>query len=142
MQHWRLCAGSEQIGGPGLTWDSGRPLRPLIGTPALTKSLNLEVTAPEATAFKYAMGLFSVLIGLAVADVATSFHRLMRVRQTVRWDPLALAAAFYALCITVYMWFDIWGVRHFGATRPFLLLSRTRGSALRVVPHRGGKLAR
>jgi hypothetical protein len=77
------------------------------------------MTAPEATAFEYAMGLFSVLIGLAVADIATSFHRLMRARNAVRWDPLALAAAFYTLCIAVSMWFDIWGVRHFGATRHF-----------------------
>ena len=26
----------------------------------------------------------------------------------------ALLAAFYALCMAVYMWFDIWAVRHFG----------------------------
>ena len=77
------------------------------------------MTAPEATAFEYAMGLFSVLIGLAVADIANSFHRLMRARQTIRWDPLAVAAALYTLCMAVYMWFDIWGVRHFDATRHF-----------------------
>ena len=74
----------------------------------------------EETAFEYAMVLFSVLIGLAVADVATSFHRLMRHRQHVRWDPLVLTVAVYALCTAVYMWFDIWGVRHFGITRQFL----------------------
>src|SRR5258708_36379098 len=74
---------------------------------------------PETTAFEYAMGLFSVVIGLAVADVATSFHRLLRHKATVRWDPLALAAALYALCATVYMWFDIWGVRHIAAQRDF-----------------------
>ena len=76
--------------------------------------------ASESTAFEYAMGLFSVLIGLAVIDVATSFHRLMRHRQNVRWDPLVLCAAVYALCMAVYMWFDLWGVRHFAATRQFL----------------------
>ena len=74
---------------------------------------------PEIRAFEYAMGVFSVLIGLAVADIATSFHRLMRSRGIVIWDPLALAAAFYALCMAVYMWFDIWGVRNFAATRHF-----------------------
>lgn len=73
----------------------------------------------DTTAFEYAMGLFSVLIGLAVADVATSFHRLMRHKQNVRWDPLTLAAALYALCMAIYMWFDIWGARHFAATRHF-----------------------
>jgi hypothetical protein len=34
----------------------------------------------DIDAFEYAMGLFSVVIGLAVTDVATSFHALMRAR--------------------------------------------------------------
>ncbi len=76
--------------------------------------------SPEVRAFEYAMGMFSVLIGLAVADVATSFHRLLRARGTVRWDPLALFAASYSLCTTICMWFDLWGVRNFAATRQFL----------------------
>ena len=74
---------------------------------------------PEMHAFEYSLGLFAVLIGLAVADVANSFHRLMRSRFPVTWDPLALLAAFYALCMAVGMWFDLWGVRHFAATRHF-----------------------
>jgi hypothetical protein len=73
----------------------------------------------ESQAFEYAMGMFSVLIGLAVTDIAASFHRLLRFKSQVAWDPLALLAAFYALCMAVYMWFDIWGVRHFQATRHF-----------------------
>jgi hypothetical protein len=74
----------------------------------------------ETQAFEYALGIFAVLIGLAVADIAASFHRLLRHKAQVRWDPLTLLAAFYALCMAVSMWFDIWGVRHFGATRHFL----------------------
>jgi hypothetical protein len=74
---------------------------------------------PESRAFEYALGIFAVLIGLAVADIAASFHRLLRNKRQVRWDPLALLAASYALCMAVYMWFDIWGVRHFNATRHF-----------------------
>jgi hypothetical protein len=73
----------------------------------------------DTPAFEYAMGLFSVLIGLAVIDVATSAHRLLRHRREVLWDPLTIASAIYALCTAVYMWFDIWGVRHFSATRHF-----------------------
>ncbi len=75
---------------------------------------------PEVRAFEYALGIFSVLIGLAVADIAASFHRLLRHRSIVRWDPLVVLAAGYALCMAVYMWFDIWGVRHFAATRHFI----------------------
>jgi hypothetical protein len=74
---------------------------------------------PEIRAFEYALGLFAVLIGLAVADVANSFHRLARHSVAVVWDPLALLAALYALCLAVGMWFDLWGVRHFAETRHF-----------------------
>lgn len=75
---------------------------------------------PEVRAFEYATGLFAVLIGLAVVDLATSLHRLLRSSTQIRWDPLALMAALYALCLVVAMWFDLWGVRHFDATRGFL----------------------
>lgn len=75
--------------------------------------------AEDSTPFEFAMGLFSVVIGLAVADVAASFHRLMRQRGEIRWDNLTLTVAFYTLCVAVYMWFDLWGVRHFATTRQF-----------------------
>jgi hypothetical protein len=73
----------------------------------------------DLDAFEYSMGLFSVVIGLAVTDVATSFHALMRSRLQVRWDPLTLAVALYTLCAAVYMWFEIWGVRRVEAPRQF-----------------------
>ena len=38
----------------------------------------------------------------------------------MKWDPLALLAAAYALCMAIYMWFDLWGVRNFAAARGFL----------------------
>ena len=75
---------------------------------------------PEIRAFEYALGLFAVLIGIAIADIAMSFHRLVRQASRVAWDPLALLAALYALCLAVCMWFDLWGVRNFAATRHFL----------------------
>jgi hypothetical protein len=74
---------------------------------------------PEIRAFEFATGLFAVLIGLAVADIASSFHRLARSKMPVKWDPLTLIAALYALCLVVVMWFDLWGVRNFAATRTF-----------------------
>jgi len=74
---------------------------------------------PEMRAFEYALGLFSVLIGLAIADIATSFHRLMRSRTPVNWDPLAMLAALYALLIAIGMWFDLWGVRDVAAACHF-----------------------
>jgi hypothetical protein len=75
---------------------------------------------PEIRAFEFAVGVFSVLIGLAIADIATSFQRLLGSEIRIKWDPLALLAAAYALCMAIYMWFDLWGVRNFAATRQFL----------------------
>jgi len=70
-------------------------------------------------AFEYALGLFSVLIGLAIADIATSLHRLMRSRQAVTWDTLPLLTALYALLTVIGMWFDLWGVRNVAGARHF-----------------------
>jgi hypothetical protein len=43
------------------------------------------------------------------------------VRRSINWDPLTLIVALYTLSMAVYMWFDLWGVRHFGAARRFPL---------------------
>jgi hypothetical protein len=74
---------------------------------------------PEIRAFEYALGIFAVLIGLAVADIASSFHRLIRSKRPVIWDPLALLAAAFALCMAIGMWFDLWTVRNVRETRNF-----------------------
>jgi len=76
---------------------------------------------PEIRAFEFALGLFSVLIGLAIADIATSFHRLMRARPRVRWDALVLLSTLFAVVITVGMWFDLWGIRNATSVRHFLV---------------------
>jgi uncharacterized membrane protein len=49
-----------------------------------------------------------------------SFHRLMRA-QRVRWDPLVLLSALFAMVITVGMWFDLWGIRNATSVRHFFL---------------------
>jgi hypothetical protein len=38
---------------------------------------------PEIRAFEFATGLFAVLIGLAVADIASSFHRPARSKARI-----------------------------------------------------------
>ena len=62
-------------------------------------------------AFEYMVGLFTVIIGLAVVDLAASFHKLARHRRSVTWDPLALLAALYSLLLAITMWFEIWATR-------------------------------
>ena len=74
---------------------------------------------PEIRAFEFALGLFTVMIGLAITDIALSLHRLIRHHDTVRWDPLTLLAALFALLMTIGMWFDLWGIRHATSVRHF-----------------------
>ena len=63
------------------------------------------------TAGEYVAAFASIIIALAVADLATSMHRLMRARRRVHWDWLVLAVALLILLSTVQFWwvfFDIW----------------------------------
>ena len=46
----------------------------------------------------------AIVIGLAVADLAMSFHKLMRHRERVRWDWLIFAAALLVLLNLVAVW--------------------------------------
>jgi hypothetical protein len=52
--------------------------------------------APQIRSFEYALDLFTVLVGLAIADIALSLHRLLRNASKVEWGPLALMAALYS----------------------------------------------
>ena len=56
----------------------------------------------------YAIGLLTIITGLAIADVVISLHLLLLNRARVRWDWLAiLAAVLIVLLITV-----IWGLSY------------------------------
>jgi len=46
----------------------------------------------------------AIIIGLAVADLATSFHKLMRHRERVRWDWLIFAVVLLILLNLVAVW--------------------------------------
>lgn len=63
------------------------------------------------TPFEYILPLVSVLVGLAVADLAVSLHRLLRGRRRVRWDWLPLAAALLALLAVLEMWWLFYASR-------------------------------
>jgi hypothetical protein len=80
------------------------------------------------TPFEYLFALVSILIGLAVADLAASLHRLLRARGRVVWDWLPLAAALLVMMLILEFWwvFPSLGVAstwtHYGA---FLVLAFT-----------------
>lgn len=78
------------------------------------------------TPFEYLLALVSILIGLAVADLSASLHRLLRARQRVRWDWLPLAAALLVMMLILEFWWIFYGLgdspvwTHYGA---FLVLA-------------------
>jgi hypothetical protein len=64
------------------------------------------------TRFEYLLGFVSILIGLSVADLLSSFHRLVRARRRVRWSWLALAwAALTFLAVVQAWWVFYWNGR-------------------------------
>lgn len=68
------------------------------------------------TTFEFVLPLVSVLVGLALADLAVSVHRLLRARRRVRWDWLPLAAALLAALAVFNLW---WGFFSFRAELPY-----------------------
>jgi hypothetical protein len=58
--------------------------------------------------FEYALVLISILMGLALADIVVSFHRLIRPRETVRWDGRVLIATSLVMLEVIRMWFAQW----------------------------------
>lgn len=62
-------------------------------------------------AFDYALGLISILVSLALADIVISFHRLMRRARSVHWDGRVLVAAILVVLEIVRLWFAQWTIR-------------------------------
>ncbi|MBA2671026.1 MAG: hypothetical protein H0U67_11700 [Gemmatimonadetes bacterium] len=60
--------------------------------------------------FEYILALVSILIGLAVADLSGSLHRLLRARHHVQWDWLPLVAALMVMMLILEFWWIFYGV--------------------------------
>ncbi|MGZ6037643.1 MAG: hypothetical protein ACXWKR_03170 [Phenylobacterium sp.] len=59
--------------------------------------------------FEYLLTFVSVILGLAVSDLATSLHRLLDAGRRVRWDglaPLAGVVAFLKIVTQWWSWFS------------------------------------
>lgn len=59
--------------------------------------------------FQYILPLISVVIGIALSDVALSLHRLIRARDRVRWDWLPLFTAVIGILAVLQVW---WAFYH------------------------------
>lgn len=69
--------------------------------------------------FEYLIGLVSLIVGLGLADLATSLHRLIKQRARVKWDALALATAGFAGFMQVWIWYNIWDLKSFSGVGGF-----------------------
>lgn len=61
--------------------------------------------------FEYALGLISILMSLALADVVMSLHKLLRHRGSVKWDGRVLLAAALVILEIIRIWFAQWTLR-------------------------------
>jgi bacteriorhodopsin len=56
---------------------------------------------------EYLLGFVSIIIGIAVADIAASLHRLLRARRRVRWHWYPFSAAFFLVLLTLEIWWNM-----------------------------------
>lgn len=63
--------------------------------------------------FEYLIGLVSLIVGLGLADLATSLHRLIKQRTRTRWDGQTLATAALAAFTLIWIWYNVWDLRRF-----------------------------
>ena len=69
--------------------------------------------------FDYGLGLVTILVGLALTDIAASLHRLLRQARSVRWDSRVILCVGFVIITIVGMWFEVWLVRSVKAVLSF-----------------------
>jgi hypothetical protein len=65
--------------------------------------------APAVTPFEYLLLLAAIILGLAIADLSVSVHRLLAAGKRVEWDwlaPMAALVAFLKIVTQWWSWFD------------------------------------
>lgn len=65
------------------------------------------------TYFEYAAIYFGIIVGLALANILTSLHKLIEAGPRVRWGWMAPVSAAYAATLTINEFWYLWlGQRH------------------------------
>lgn len=59
---------------------------------------------------EYVLSLMAIISGLAITDLISSLHRLLRARKRVRWDWLPLVVAMFTAMALTVSWFVSWQV--------------------------------
>lgn len=57
---------------------------------------------------EYLILFSSILIGLAIADLSLSLHKLLRARKRIRWNLIVPALGFITLCMILNLWWLIY----------------------------------
>ena len=73
--------------------------------------------------FEYALGLLAIVVGLGLAELSVSFHRLARNARSVTWDSRVAITVLLVLVETVRIWFAQWSIRDeaLAVTFPFYI---------------------
>src|SRR5438309_9280647 len=69
--------------------------------------------------FDYALGLLTILMGLALADITFSFHELAVRARAIRWDGRVLLATALVVFECVRVWFAQWTLRNIAVALTF-----------------------
>jgi hypothetical protein len=69
--------------------------------------------------FDYSLGLLTILMGLALADITFSFHKLAIRARTIRWDGRVPLTAALVVFECVRLWFAQWTLRNISAALTF-----------------------
>jgi hypothetical protein len=69
--------------------------------------------------FEYTLGLTSILVSLALANIVMCFHRLLRNAPRVKWDGRVLIAAALVIVEIVRVWFATWTIRDVAQVETF-----------------------
>ncbi|MEO0907932.1 MAG: hypothetical protein AAFY07_10430, partial [Pseudomonadota bacterium] len=56
---------------------------------------------------EYLIVFAAILVGLALADLSLSLHRLMRQGRVIKWHPIVPLTGFIVLCLILNLW---WGL--------------------------------
>lgn len=71
------------------------------------------------SSFEYAIAMWGILIGLAVADLIVSANRLIRHDHGVKWDGRVVVAAILVTLELVRLWFAQWTLTAFDEAMTF-----------------------
>jgi hypothetical protein len=63
------------------------------------------------TIFELLFSLTSVILGLALTQIATNLHSLLLAGRRVRWAPEPILLTVIILLVIVFVWLDQWGER-------------------------------